>query len=191
MISYITGIMLLPVLYLLFYKVGIRSKGFLSRRFDNLLKNEWLESFYDKGIDWVFSHKKLCVAGTLATLPLCVFLFYVMEKERMPQIDQNELVARIEWNENIHVDENNRRVDDLMKQVDDRVTEHAAYVGMQDYILNGGSELSSTEAELYFKTEKPSGIYSLQELLEKEIREKYPLAVVTFSPPETIFENCL
>ena len=42
----------------------------------------------------------------------------------MPQIDQNELVARIEWNENIHVDENNRRVDDLMKQVDDRVTEH-------------------------------------------------------------------
>ena len=38
-----------------------------------------------------------------------------------------------------------------MKQVDDRVTEHAAYVGMQDYILNGGSELSSTEAELYFK----------------------------------------
>lgn len=189
MISYITGIMLLPVLYLLFYKVGIRSKGFLSRRFDNLLKNEWLESFYDKGIDWVFSHKKLCVTGTLATLPLCVFLFYVMEKERMPQIDQNELVARIEWNENIHVDENNRRVDDLMKQVDDRVTEHAAYVGMQDYILNGGSELSSTEAELYFKTEKPSGIYSLQELLEKEIREKYPLAVVTFSPPETIFEK--
>ena len=169
--------------------VGIRSKGFLSRRFDNLLKNEWLESFYDKGIDWVFSHKKLCVTGTLATLPLCVFLFYVMEKERMPQIDQNELVARIEWNENIHVDENNRRVDDLMKQVDDRVTEHAAYVGMQDYILNGGSELSSTEAELYFKTEKPSGIYSLQELLEKEIREKYPLAVVTFSPPETIFEK--
>ena len=147
MISYITGIMLLPVLYLLFYKVGIRSKGFLSRRFDNLLKNEWLESFYDKGIDWVFSHKKLCVTGTLATLPLCVFLFYVMEKERMPQIDQNELVARIEWNENIHVDENNRRVDDLMKQVDDRVTEHAAYVGKQDNILNGGRELSSTDIE--------------------------------------------
>ena len=63
---------MMPVLYLLFYKAGIRSKGLLSRRFDNLLKNEWLENFYDKGIDWVFSHKKLCMAGTLATLPLCV-----------------------------------------------------------------------------------------------------------------------
>lgn len=188
MISYITGIMLLPVLYLLFYKAGIRSKGFLSRRFDNLLKMSGWKAFMIKGLTGCSHIKALCGrhAGNPSTV--CVS-FYVMEKERMPQIDQNELVARIEWNENIHVDENNRRVDDLMKQVDDRVTEHTAYVGMQDYILNGGSELSSTEAELYFKTESPSGIFSLQELLGKEIREKYPLAVVTFSPPETIFEK--
>ena len=55
----------------------------------------------------------------------------------MPEIDQNELIMRIRWNENIHVDENNRRVDELMKLTDDKVTEHTAYVGMQDYILNG------------------------------------------------------
>ena len=121
MISYVTGIMLLPVLYLLFYRLGIRSKSFLSKRFDNLLKNEWLEGFYDKGIDWVFSHKKISLLGTLATLPVCVFFFYFMEKERMPEIDQNELIMRIEWNENIHVDENNRRVDELMKLTDDKV----------------------------------------------------------------------
>lgn len=189
MISYVTGIMLLPVLYLLFYKVGIRSKSFLSKHFDNLLKNEWLESFYDGGVDWVFSHKKICMVGTFATLPLCVFFFYFMEKERMPRIDQNELVVRIEWNENIHVDENNHRVDGLMKLVDEKVIEHTAYVGMQDYILNGGSELSSTEAELYFKTETSAGVSPLQESLEKELKEKYPLAMVTYSPPETIFEK--
>ena len=189
MISYVTGIMLLPVLYLLFYRLGIRSKSFLSKRFDNLLKNEWLEGFYDKGIDWVFSHKKISLLGTLATLPVCVFFFYFMEKERMPEIDQNELIMRIEWNENIHVDENNRRVDELMKLTDDKVTEHTAYVGMQDYILNGGSELSSTEAELYFKTGTPTEILPLQDLLTKEVEEKYPLAVISFSPPETIFEK--
>lgn len=180
---------MMPVLYLLFYRAGIRSKSFLSKRFDNLLKNEWLEGFYDKGIDWVFSHKKISLLGTLATLPVCVFFFYFMEKERMPEIDQNELIMRIEWNENIHVDENNRRVDELMKLTDGKVTEHTAYVGMQDYILNGGSELSSTEAELYFKTGTPTEILPLQDLLTKEVEEKYPLAVVSFSPPETIFEK--
>lgn len=140
--------------------------------------------FYDKGIDWVFSHKKISLLGTLATLPVCVFFFYFMEKERMPEIDQNELIMRIEWNENIHVDENNRRVDELMKLTDDKVTEHTAYVGMQDYILNGGSELSSTEAELYFKTGTPTEILPLQDLLTKEVEEKYPLAVISFLLPK-------
>ena len=189
LVSYITGIMLLPVLYLLFYRMGIRGKGFLSKRFDNRLKNDWLERVYNGGIDWVFSHKKLSITMTLATLPLCVFFFFYLEKERMPEIEQNELVMRIEWNENIHVDENRRRVDALMKQTDGQVMEHTAYVGMQDYILNGGSELSATEAELYFKTEEPAGIPPLQELLTKEVKAKYPLAVLTFSPPETIFEK--
>ena len=189
MISYITGIMLLPVLYLLFYRMGIRGKGFLSKRFDNWVKNDWLERLYDQGMDWVFSHKKLSLLMTASTLPLCVFFFYYLEKERMPEIEQNELVMRVEWNENIHVDENRRRVDALMKQVEEKVMEHTAYVGMQDYILNGGSELSTTESELYFKTESPSGIAPLQNQLVEEIKAKYPLAVVTFSPPETIFEK--
>ena len=188
-VSYITGVMLLPVLYLLFYRMDIRSKSWLSKRFDNREKNDKVEHFYDKGIDWVFSHKKLSIGMTLATLPLCVFFFFYLEKERMPEIEQNELVMRIEWNENIHVDENRRRVNELMKQTDGQVKEHTAYVGMQDYILNGGSELSATEAELYFKTEEPTGIAPLQELLSKKIKEKYPLAVLTFSPPETIFEK--
>ena len=189
MVSYITGIMLLPVLYLLFYRMGIRGKGFLTKHFDNLVKNDWLERLYNKGMEWVFSHKKLSMLMTVSTLPLCVFFFYFLEKERMPEIEQNELVMRVEWNENIHVDENRRRVDALMKHVDENVVEHTAYIGMQDYILNGGSELSATESELYFKTELPSEIIPLQERLTEEVKRKYPLAVVTFSPPETIFEK--
>ena len=188
-VSYITGVMLLPVLYLLFYRMDLRGGSWLSKRFDNREKNDKVEHFYDKGVNWVFSHKKLSIGMTLATLPLCVFFFFYLEKERMPEIEQNELVMRIEWNENIHVDENRRRVNELMKQTDGQVKEHTAYVGMQVYILNGGSELSATEAELYFKTEEPTGIAPLQELLSKKIKEKYPLAVLTFSPPETIFEK--
>lgn len=190
LVSYIIGIMLLPVLYLLFYRLGIRRKGVLSKGFykkEN--KNAWLERFYDDGIHWVFSHKKLSIAMTLATLPLCFFLFSYLEKERMPEIEQNELVMRIDWNENIHVDENHRRINALTRRIDKLVTEHTAYVGIQDYILNDGSKLSATEAELYFKTEQSEGIKILQEELDKIIRDEYPLAVLTFSPPETIFEK--
>lgn len=189
-VSYIIGIMLLPVIYLLFYRMGIRRKGFLSKRFyKKEKKNGWLERFYNGGTLWVFRHKKLSIAMTLATLPLCFFLFSYLEKERMPEIEQNELVMRIDWNENIHVDENHRRINALTRRIDKLVTEHTAYVGIQDYILNDGSELSATEAELYFKTEQSEGIKALQEELDKIVRDEYPLAVLTFSPPETIFEK--
>lgn len=189
-VSYIIGIMLLPVIYLLFYRMGIRRKGFLSKRFyKKEKKNGWLERFYNGGTLWVFKHKKLSIAMTLATLPLCFFLFSYLEKERMPEIEQNELVMRIDWNENIHVDENHRRINALTRRIDKLVTEHTAYVGIQDYILNDGSKLSATEAELYFKTEQSEGIKTLQEELDKIVRDEYPLAVLTFSPPETIFEK--
>ena len=189
LVSYIVGIVLLPVLYLLFYSMGLRGRGWLTRRFDNSEKNSWLERCYDGGIRWVFSHKVLSIAVTVATLPLCVFLFSHLRKERMPEIEQNELVMRIEWNENIHVEENHRRVDGLTRMVDTLVTEHTAYVGMQDFILNEGSGLSATEAELYFKTETSAAIAPLQAQLAKAVRVDYPLAVLTFSPPETIFEK--
>lgn len=189
MVSYFTGIMLLPVLYVLFYRMGIRKHNWFTASFKNLLKNEWLTRFYDAGIEWVFAHKAVTMAFAIVSLPLCVLMFMVIEKERMPKIDQNETVVNIEWNENIHVDENNRRVNAILAMTDSLVEEHTAYVGMQDYLLGTENELSAAEAELYFRTAEPSGIPALTEMLGSRIRKEYPAATVTFSPPVTIFEK--
>mgnify|MGYP005934794631 FL=1 len=189
LVSYFAGIMLLPVLYVLFYRMGIRKHNWFTASFKNLLKNEWLVRFYDAGIEWVFAHKKMTMAFAIVSLPLCVLMFMLINKERMPEIDQNETVVSIEWNENIHVDENNRRVNAILAMTDSLVEEHTAYVGMQDYLLGTENELSAVEAELYFRTAEPSGISVLTELIGQEIRKKYPAATVTFSPPVTIFEK--
>ena len=189
MVSYFTGIMLLPVLYVLFYRMGVRKHSWFTASFKNLLKNEWLIRFYDSGIEWVFAHKTVTMFFAIVSLPLCVLMFLVIEKERMPKIDQNETVVNIEWNENIHVDENNRRVNTILAMTDSLVEEHTAYVGMQDYLLGTENKLSSGEAELYFRTAEPSGIPVLTEMLGSRIRREYPAATVTFSPPVTLFEK--
>ena len=179
-VSYLTGIMLLPVLYYLLY----------GKKMVNGKHSDTLQRLYDQGMAWVFSHKALTLTLTALTIPACVALFIYMKKERMPEIDQNELIARIEWNENIHVEENNRRVNLLLQSVDGLVTEHAAYVGIQDYLLASGTdELTATEAEVYLKTEKPSQIAALQQAVTNWIQEQHGRAVVTFSPPETVFEK--
>ena len=188
-VSYFTGIMLLPVLYVLFFRMGIRKNRWLDFNFRDKLKNDWLERGYDAGNRWVFAHKRISLTLAAATLLMCVVLFSVLDKERMPEIDQNELMVKVAWNENIHVDENNRRVDELLKQTDSIAIEHTAYVGMQDYVLNADEALSAGEAEIYFKTERPSGIAVLERQLKEWFGRHYPDAAVTYSPPVTIFEK--
>ncbi len=188
--SYFTGIILLPVLYYLVYRSGVRKRSWFTRvRINNPIKGHTLDRFYDAGVDWVFAHKTLSTLLCLASLPLCVLMFYFIGKERMPAIDRNELVVRVEWNENIHVDENRNRVNALFAGIKEDVTEQAAAVGEQDYLLNREQSLSVTEAGLYLKTKEPSEIAPLQAKVYRLLKEQYPLAVVSFSPPETVFEK--
>ncbi|WP_217932303.1 efflux RND transporter permease subunit, partial [Bacteroides caecimuris] len=191
MVSYFTGIMLLPVLYLLVYRAGIHTRKWkwLSFKFNNPVKDHTLDRFYDAGVDWVFRHKTFSVLFCAISIPLCVFFFFFIDKERMPDIEENELIVRIEWNENIHVDENRKRVDALFKELDGRSLEQTASVGRQDFILNRERELSSSEAELYFRTETSSEIAPLEREIYRRLKERYPLSVISFSPPETVFEK--
>lgn len=189
LVSYLTGIMLLPVLYMLVYRVGLRKPLFPRLRINNPIKEHSLDRFYDAGVDFIFAHKTASLLFCLLSLPLCVFMFRFIGKERMPEIDQNELIARVEWNENIHVDENRRRVDALFALFRAETVEQTASVGRQDYLLNREQALSSSEAELYFKTDDPAAIAPLQERIYRALKSEYPLAVVSFSPPETVFEK--
>lgn len=191
LVSYFTGIMLLPVLYMLVYRAGIHTRKWrlFSLKFNNPIKDHTLDRFYDKGVDWVFAHKTISVMFCLISIPLCIFFFFFIDKERMPEIDENELIARVEWNENIHVDENQQRVDQLFKKLKDRTIEQTASIGQQDYLLNREQELSSSEAELYFKTKSADEIAPLQQEVYRTLKQKYPLAVISFSPPETVFEK--
>lgn len=190
LVSYFTGILLLPVLYYLFYGMDMRRRSWLSRiRIPNPLKEHTLDRFYDAGVDWVFSHKLISLLFCVVSLPLCFWLFHFIDKERMPAIDRNELMVHVEWNENIHVDENRRRVELLFASLRDKTVEQTASVGRQGYLLNKDRALSESEAGLYLRTRTSEEIAPLQDYVYRLLKHGYPEAVVSFSPPETVFEK--
>lgn len=189
LVSYFTGIMLLPVLYKLVYGLPEIKKGWLNIRINNPIKAHTLDRGYDAGIDFIFRHKIISLLFVFLSLPLCAFMFFVIPTSRMPIIDQNELIVHVEWNENIHVHENRARIGQLFMDTEQEGTIHTAYVGQQQFLLNRDQELSITEAELYFKTEETSAIPPLQRQIEKWVKTYYPNAVISFSPPETVFEK--
>ena len=190
LVSYFTGIMLLPVLYKIVY--GIRFRKLAAGNFFVRVQegiDRWAFGWYDRGIEWVFRHKTVTFLFLLLSIPFCVLMFRIMPKSTMPHIDHTETMVMVEWNENIHVDENNRRICELMQSADSLTTEHAGYVGHRQYLLDKENDLSPSEARLYFRTAKASDIDELQGHLAEWTKANYPQAVITFSPPENIFEK--
>lgn len=189
MVSYFTGILLLPVLYKLVYQLP-SPKGFLGRlNLREMVNDRALDRFYDAGVEFVFRHKRWSLLSLVVAIPICAWLFYEMPKSRMPEIDQQELIVHVDWNENIHLDENYDRVNQLFRLLDEEGASHTAYIGQQQFLLNQEEELSVSEAELYLRTGTPEEIEPLRLTLDEWLRKRYPNAVFTFSPPATVFEK--
>lgn len=195
LVSYITGIMLLPVLYKLIYTA--KAPRFISKRIQREGKEKSAkihkisipERIYHKGADWIFTHKTLTVIVMILVFPLCIWLFSFIRKEKMPDISQNELMVNIEWNENIHLQENNRRTASLLQHIEKEIIENSALIGRQQYLLNREREKTVTESEIYLKLPTTEDIPGIKETISKYMTERYPLSIVSYSPVGTIFEK--
>jgi multidrug efflux pump subunit AcrB len=213
LVSYLTGIILIPVLYKLIYSLhGTRCKVYdkespekqansLTERIAGLPPNDRnrhrlpntpsgaVIRMYDAGISWVFSHKTLTSILILLMLPLCFWFFLVIPKEKMPDINQSELLVNIDWNENIHLDENYRRCLAFSRMLSARSEENSAFIGEQQFLLNRDKEQTSSESEFYVRIRSAKNIPALKETVTGYISGLYPGALVSFSPPGTIFEK--
>jgi multidrug efflux pump subunit AcrB len=201
LVSYVTGIVFIPVFYKVIYSVRMPR---LFRRFrkktihvppDNQPQNENEKKealafrMYDAGINWVFSHKILTFTIILLTFPLCFWLFLIIPKEKMPDINQSEVLMQIDWNQNIHLQENYERCLDLSRMLAEITEENSALTGQQQFLLNRDKEQTSSESEFYVRTKTAQEIPALKEKVTEYISKKYPDALVTFAPMGTIFEK--
>lgn len=189
LVSYFTGIMLLPVLYKIVYSLpSISFKNKKMKTFE-MIHEKFILSIYDKGIGFVFKHKLLVFIFILWVLPICILLFNVIEKSKIPHIEQVETIVSIDWNENIHIDKNRERIIDLLQSFEQNITEHSSLIGQQQFFLNKERDFTSTEAELYLKANHYEDIRSLENRITEYMAKRYPSASFSFSPPKTLFER--
>jgi multidrug efflux pump subunit AcrB len=199
MVSYITGIVFIPVLYKVIYSARVPR---IFRRFKRKTSSTTPKSrpendgktpiafrLYDAGIHWVFTHKILTFTIILLTFPLCAWLFVIIPKEKMPDINQSEALIKIDWNQNLHLQENYERCLDLSKMLSEITEENSALTGQQQFLLNRDKEQTSSESEFYVRTATAENIPVLKERVTKYILSKYPDALVSYEPVGTIFEK--
>ena len=196
-VSYFTTIMFLPVLYKLAYSITppkviglLQSKmSGKKNKTDNKENVSIHEKLYHRCTDWIFEHKMFTVILILVVFPACILLFYVIPKEKMPQISQTEFIATIEWNENIHVNENMERTKNLLETIDNKTLETSALIGEQQNMLNRKQAQSPSETELYVKVASVDDVPKMQKEISDWFRINYRDALISFAPIGTVFEK--
>lgn len=184
-VSLIVSTTLLPVYYNILYSrwPNVSSKNIFSR-FNRVSYEKW----YDKGLSFTLRNQVWIWIVVFFMLFSTLVLFQSLEKEKFPPLTQYETLLWVDWNEQINVDENSRRINMLNQQVNHFIKQTTGLVGEQQFILDKNVPNASTEALLYIEANSPTALDSAKNHLKQFIIDQYPGAVQQFVDVSNIFE---
>lgn len=143
---------------------------------------------YERGIKWVLRNPVKSVTAFCLAIPAIFLIYKGLEKERLPYMEHNDALMKIDWNAGISVEENDVRVGDVLKQVDGLVQTSTAMVGVQDFVLSHTEDLTTSEAVVYFQAEDGETLRQAQEKIRNYMAERYPHGTVEFGVSGNIFD---
>ena len=120
---------------------------------------------------------------------LMVWLFITLEKERFPAIRQDELVVSVDWNENIGLEENLRRIRQMTESPGALILQSNSFIGEQQFLFNRDYDLSYTQAKVYIKARDYGAQKELGEEFNRFLGQRWPGASVSIAAQQNIFEK--
>lgn len=183
--SFLVSITLIPVLFRLFY---IRKPKAASNNFLGRINRINYEKAYEKSFRHVFKYRGIYLVASLLMILASYPLYKIVGMSQLPEVEQTEIIAVLDWNEPIHVEENARRVEELVGSLTDSMIQYSSLVGEQQFILNRDAEKTASESEIYMKMINSDSIDQVIKHIQEFMTSHYPVATVSFHPPENIFE---
>ncbi len=133
---------LVPLMYLLFFRHRISPTKEDSRFF------LWMQDLYHQSFLWMWGRKKATLGAMLLLFPMVWLLFTNLPKQSFPDIERNETMLTVDWNEPIGLDENRKRVQELTTFSGAAVSEVDA--GFRQYTF-GFEQYPVQQSSLYLK----------------------------------------
>jgi len=181
MISYLVSIIVIPVLfYSLYRNQPLTQKTRLSSP---------MLSIYENGLSLAMRRKKMLLVAFFLLIPLGYVLFTIVRKEKFPALEQKDLIARIEWNEPISLNENNFRTSELLNKAAVGAKSTSAYIGKSQFVLSEDKRQLIDETMLYLDFDSVLKIDELSEEIRTILHNDFPFATIRFSPSENIFQS--
>ena len=179
--SLIVSIILIPVIFNQLQKRQSKYNKILK------LKTQNIDNLYKKGYNYFF--KKKWILYTIATLNilLAILLFKNMTYTQLPEINQNETILTIDWNQNINLTQNKKRLNTILNNIP-HIKTSFSQLGESQFTLQREKQKSPSEATVYIQTPSNSQLSNIKTLLKNNLKKHYPNANINFQKPKTIFE---
>lgn len=117
-------------------------------------------------------------------------VFNHLEKAKFPVITEEAGLMEIDWDEDIYVEENHRRVNDMLKPMEAYLDQYNSMIGQQQFsISNETAGMTINEARIYYKVKDEKNLDAVTEYLKTYMEEKFSTALYEFSSPVSGFGN--
>jgi multidrug efflux pump subunit AcrB len=181
--SLFVSILIIPVLY-----IQLKNKKFKFEKWFNLnSKTPRLENVYENGFYFFFKRKWIVFGISIFSFFIAIVLFTTMRYSQLPEINQNETIVKIDWNENIHVYENQERLNSIFSEINNIETIYSQ-IGEQQFLLQKENTKSFSEAVIYLKSTSVQKLEKIKEDIKSQLFEEYPNALITIENPKNVFE---
>lgn len=183
-VSLLVSITLLPVYYRLFY--AKRNSGRKSEISKIRLFN--CDKLYKKGFRVIMKNQASAGLLFLLIVVAAIPLYMQLDKRKLPTITKDEVLLHINWNENIHIDENNKRIKMLVEGIKKQLNQYTGFMGNQQFLLGTLSEMTASEAVVYLKAKSTEDLNEIIQQLPVSLKDKYPRSISSFSDAGNIFD---
>jgi len=185
-VSLLVSITLLPVLYRLFHLKESIKKGKISRFLEKTNTLDY-SAIYEKGFRWVMKKQAISWTVFFFLLVVALGLFQILPKTQMPYLTKTETLVKIDWNEQINVEENKRRVLEILNPIKHDLLNNTALVGSQQFILDKDTESGASESTIYIRCESAKKLKILVAEINNFIQLNYATARINYKDVDNIF----
>lgn len=186
--SLAVSVLVLPVYFYALYVKHCKHEKCLQEVIPQSKLHAAVFRYYDRMHACAFAHLRLCLCLSLLAIPGLILVFLVSDKRQMPEMNYSDGMMYVDWNANVSVEENDRRIGEVLRQCDDLTETYTSMVGSQDFMLFHTREISSSEALVYLKAKSEEMYSECQKKLQACISQRYPNATVSFAPSGNLFD---
>ena len=185
-VSVIVSVTLLPTLYRVMF---LRKPQSGINRTKEPLMVRCINRFYESGFNFTMKRPLVITGIALVFSILIYFMLQRLEITRLPHITQIDNMLYIDWNEQIHPDENNSRISKMLETITVKALQENRFVGQQQFLISQDMDMGFSEAQIYLAYNEENTMLQAQTEISEYLKQNYPHATFRIYPPSTLFDR--